>query len=249
LARPDLFKIEPFTHLSLPDPLVGFALAVSDGTKGFPRGLLVSTGPQAVTDRVLFIDPNGNASVFKTGFVSNEGLAFATGAYGQGLFVGEIQQGTIVRLLPDKTTSTFSTGFTPAGSGLGPAQLTYGPGGALYATDFASGTIRRVNADGSTQIFASNLPIQTKGIVFDPTGVYGGSFVASNFTFLSQPGQGDIFSISSDGNTVTQLSSGLSGVDFLTFGDPAAFQGPQFSQITVILGDKILVSSVGLGAV
>lgn len=108
MARPDLFKIEPLTRLSLPDPLVGFGLALSDGTNGFPRGLLVSTGPQTVTDRVLFVDPSGNASVFKTGFVSNEGLAFATG-------------------------------FTPAGSGQGPAQLTYGPGGVLYATDLSAG--------------------------------------------------------------------------------------------------------------
>lgn len=189
--------------------------------------MFVSTGPLPSWDTLLFINPTGEVSVFKDGFVSNEGLAFARGSYGEGMFIGELQNGRILRLLPDGTVSVFSSGFTQPPEGLGPAQFTYGPDPegildeVLYASDFSSGNILRVNPDGTTKVFASTVARQ-KAIAHAP-GFCGGDFVASNFNFDGDPNTGSIFSISADGQTVTQQITGLEGLQFMTLSPGGAF--------------------------
>jgi hypothetical protein len=235
------FKIEKFAEFDL-KPLRSFGMAISDGTNGFSKGLFVSTGPLPDRDRLLFIDPLGNISVFKDGLVSNEGLIFAEGSYGNGLFVGEIAQGRILRLQSDGSASVFSTGFSqpiPNSISLGPAQLTYGPDPkgiyeqVLYASDFSSGNILRVNPDGSTELFASlaSLPLLRKAAAFQCAKCY-----TSNFNFNSNPGTGTISSVALNG-TSQNLISGLEGLQLMTAAPGGTF------------GNGIYVASEGLAPI
>lgn len=250
VSRPDLFKIEKFATFSLP-PLADFGLLISDGSRGFPTGLLVSTGPTTDRNNLLFISPSGQVSVFKDGFTSNEGLTFARGAYGAGALVSEIADGKIVRLLPDKSTSVFSSGFTQPNVGFGPAQIAYGPDPngilpeVLYATDYTSGNIMRVNPDGTTSVFAA-VAAHSKGISA-VTASYGGGFIVSTFNRNTDPFTGQIFHVSADGSSVTQMTQGVTGLQLLATGDSQAFPGTLHNSITDLIDGKIFVPSIGLG--
>ncbi len=251
LARPDLFKIKKYAEFTIP-PLASFSLVLSDGSQGFQSGLIVGTGPIPDRDRLLFIDPSSRqASVLAEGFTSNEGLVFARGSYGNGLFVSEIADGKVLRLLPDKSKPVFSSDFTQPNEGLGPAQMVYGPDPTgqlpevLYVTDFASGTVKRVNPDGTASQFAV-LTALAKGLAVDVLGLYGGGFIGSTFNFNSQPFTGQIFHISPDGASVIPFPLAVTGLQLLATGNASAFDSPFLGAVRNIVDGKVFVPSIGL---
>jgi hypothetical protein len=129
-------------------------LTITPGQNGFAAGLYATTGPFAggKSDTLYRVDASGNINTVKGGFISNESLVFARGAYGNGMLISDILGQQILRLLSDGTLSTFaSLGSTP----FGPAVLAFGPDGLLYATDASSGQILSINPDGSSSVFAT----------------------------------------------------------------------------------------------
>lgn len=237
LADPGRYKVELFSDFSSFGRLKAWQLSISGGQNGFGPGMYVTSGPlpDDRSDRLLAINSAGQASVVKSGLVSNESLVFAKGAYGQGMLVTEPQQQRILRILADGTTTVFAANFTAP---FGPAVLTYGPDPlnpsqeVLYATDFSSGNVLILAPDGSVSPF-SFLAAQDKILALDAFGRYGGRFVAGIFNFASNPDTGKIYSVSADGATVNLLADALNGIQLMSFGPGGEF------------GSKLFVASEG----
>jgi sugar lactone lactonase YvrE len=185
-------------------------------------------------DSIFKFTPNGAKSVYLV--LGNdtipEGLAFDTTG---NLFVAIVANGTIQKITPAHTLTTFASGLsapdgiafdsagnlfvgtstgivkiTPSGAKSTFANdrgdaLAFDHAGNLFASDGGLGNIYKFAPDGGKSTFASGLN-DPAGIAFDSAG---NLFVAENFS-------GTIFKFSSDGDK-TVFASGLNGVRGLAF--------------------------------
>jgi uncharacterized membrane protein YgcG len=240
LANPDQFGIELFADLASLGRPKAFQLTISSGEHGFPEGLYVTTGPAGDdrSDRLLRIDRRGRIHVVQEGFHSNETMVFARGAYGDGILITEPLEQRILRLRSDGTRTTFaSVGTAP----FGPTGMNYGPdpqrefSEGLFVVDSSGEQILLVDEDGETKDFvggggkSGGGGASGKWLMADPAGKYGGGFIFSTFNIPEVfPNTGAIFSISRDGTEVTELASGLNGVELLAFGPSRTFGSDLF---------------------
>ncbi len=237
LAIPDRFRVELYADLAAYPFNWTFHLTLTSGENGFPAGLYVTGGPSFQGDselrRLFRVDGPSQVNVVEDGFqVGIESMVFARGAYGDGMLLTLPQATEIHRLLADGTLTTFaSVGTAP----FGPTVLAYTPDDQLYVTDFTGGNILRVEPDGSNEIFAS-LPLAAsavldisgaKALLADTSGRYGRGLISATFSAaFDDPqlhGLDAIYAVSSDGSEVTQLATGLTGIEFLTLGPGGAF--------------------------
>lgn len=251
LADPEQFAVVVYADFTGFPFNWTFDLNLTDGSHGFPAGLYVAGGPSFQGDaelrRLFRIDGPDRVAVvedrFKTGV---ESFVFALGQYGEGMLLTMPQALEIARLTPDGALTTFAS----LGTGtFGPTVVAFGPDGLLYTTDFTSGTIYRVFPDGEFEAFAT-IPLASpdrvnvsgaKALMFASVR-FGGGFLAATFSARfgeSEPhGLDAIYAISADGATVTQLASGLTGIEFLVpgpggvWGDDVyvAVQGTDFNR-------------------
>jgi hypothetical protein len=230
LADPSRFEIKLFANLAALGRLKAFQLTLSDGEQGFPRGLYVTSGPAKDdrSDRLVRIDRQGKPSVVGRGFLSNETMVFAHGAYGNGLLVTEPLARRIVRLLPDGKRENFAVVGTEP---FGPAGLFFNKDKQLLVADFSGNSVLRVLPDGKTKPLA-HLPIPpAKAEYVDgPKGGFAGGFGGGGFggggagrdylfsTYTDGPkpnGQGKIYEISSTGDVQSIIKTGLDGLELI----------------------------------
>lgn len=237
LANPEMFEVEMYADLTGFPFNWTFDLNFTDGSRGFPAGLYVAGGPSFQGDselrRLFRIDGPDRVAVVEDRFsVGVESFVFARGQYGEGMLLTMPQALEIVRLTPEGALTTFAS----LGTGtFGPTVVTFGLDGLLYTTDFTSGAIYRVFPDGEFETFAT-IPLVSpdlvsvsgaKALMLAASDRFGGGFLAATFSARfgeSEPhGLDAIYSISVDGETVTQLATGLTGVEFLVAGPGGAW--------------------------
>lgn len=245
LADPSHFRIDLYADLAPlgvgPKAPKALQLTITDGKNGFPAGMYVTSPFNSPPDHDGLYRINGPSAITAVtkDLDTPETLVFAQGGYGSGMLITEPSQLRIQRLLADGTQTTFaSLGTSP----FGPSALAYNSTGNLFVTDFTSGSILRVNPDGSSSQFAS-IPLPAlavagaKALAFDASGRYGGGFIAGTFSQLeTQPSHEDaIYTVSPDGGAVTPLFSGVSGIELITLGSGGPF------------GSNLYVSTLGDG--
>lgn len=236
LADTKNFKLAPFADLTGYPRNWAFNMLITKGEQGFPAGMYVTGGPSFGNDkekrRLFRVDGTGTVTVVEDRFEKGlETLVFARGAYGQGLLLSEPQSLRINRLLADGTLSVFATLGTPP---FGPTGLAYGPGDALYVTDFTAGNVIKVLPDGRGEIFA-NIPLQARGQsdvtgakpnTGDPRAV-GGGLITATFSARSRNaephGLDVVYALDPGGQEPTVLARGLTGVEFITPGPSGVF--------------------------
>jgi sugar lactone lactonase YvrE len=183
-----------------------------DGTKStfatglvYPEGLAFDTaGNLFVADtnnsQILKFAPDGTKSTFASGLRAPFGLAFDSSG---NLFVSD--KDTIFKFARDGTKTVFASGLNQ------PAGLAFDRQGNLFEADFATDTIFKFTADGSTKTrFASVGSLRPFGLAFDSNGNL----------FMSDGNFDDIFKIAPDGTLSTfaiNVSSG--GLAFNDKGD------------------------------
>jgi len=242
------FRIElyaDFGTIPLTPKPKAFGLLLSNGQNGFPKGLYV-TGDFATRPPILRVDGPNQVVVVKEGFVSNDTLLFAKGAYGDGMFVSVATELAIKRLLPDGTLSTFASLGSPF---FGPSEMVYFPDESLLVAGGSDGKIYRVAPDGTSSVFGSiPLPIApislVKGLLplSDPLAAqFGGPLLAANFDkpdrpFTTPDFADSIFVVSADGQTVKPIATGIQTPNFLIEGPGGAF------------GSNVFVPQVGTNA-
>lgn len=137
-----------------------WTMVISDGSQGFPKGILATTGPFPGTrsDRLYHIDPQGKVSVLMDGLAGSQQLIWATGKYREAgeLLVSEPISGQIRAISEGGRKITVVADLAP----VVPSGLTIGPdimGGTgedvLYVTDMGqtpeAGAVWRVPPPGS----------------------------------------------------------------------------------------------------
>ena len=62
-----------------------WTMVLSDGSRGFPKGIIATTGPfpGARSDRIYHIDPKGTVNVLVDGLAGSQQVIWATGKYGK----------------------------------------------------------------------------------------------------------------------------------------------------------------------
>jgi len=248
------FRLERFADLAGHQRSWAFHLRISTGEHGFARGLYVAGGPDFSAAReprrVFHVDADGRVRVVAEGLERGiENLVVARGAYGEGLLLSEPQSLRILRLNARGEFDTFATlGAAP----FGPAGLTFGSDGLLYATDFTGGALLRVHPGGRSERVASvPLPPQASATVIgakpalrmpaargDGIVIVAGSFSARARDAVPH-GLDALHRVSLDGRSVTKLADGLTGLEFVTLGPGGAFGDGLFiaTQGTDLHGD------------
>ena len=131
------------------------------------------------------------------------------------IFAGEIDLGSIVRIAPDGSKSTFyhSAGFSPRG-------MAFDANGNLFVSDLDTKSILRITPSGVATTFATGFS-QPQGLAFDPNG---NLFVAD----LGTNNNAAIYELSPNGNRSTfettiapvDLAFDNAGNLFVTEGQP-----------------------------
>lgn len=164
LENPDKFEIQLCASLAEFGRLKVFQLTFTNGENGFPPGLYVTSGPAGDdrSDRLIRVDQcmskdsMQNVTIVKDGFVSNEALVFARGAYGDGMLISVPLKQQIMRLSSNGTLTNFTSvgtaPFGPAGINFGPDPLGEFPE-VLFAVDFSGNRTLRIEPDGSSTVF------------------------------------------------------------------------------------------------
>jgi hypothetical protein len=182
----------------------------ADGTKNiFVSGL---AGPEALAfdtsgnlfvadqNAVIEFTPTATKTVFASGLRSPIGLAFDSSG---NLFVADTD--TIFKFTPNGSKTVFASGLSQ------PAGMAFDSQGNLFEADYASETVFKFAADGSTKTkFASINSINPLGLAFDTLG--------NLFMGGSNPGGGGIFEISAAG-AVSTFAPNVSSPWGLAFND------------------------------
>jgi hypothetical protein len=231
------FQVELYADLSEFGNAKVFGLVVSEGEDGFPPGLYVTSGPAPDdrADRMFRIIGPGQVELVKDGFHSNFQMVFANGPYGEGILVTEPLEQRILRLQADGSVTVFAYEFTPP---FGPSALLYdAEGGMLLTCDQSSGRILSVMPNGFSTLFCYIPPDGSFGptsVAVDMNHLYGGEYVVATFCAPSvNPGTSALYSVSADGQYITQLTGGLNSLELLTFGPGGKF------------GTELFVSTMG----
>jgi hypothetical protein len=194
----------------------------------------VAGGFDRVDTPIVRVNGPNQAAFFKDGLPTNVGLLFAQGAYGSGMFISEPLDGTIKRLLPNGTLTTFASNLA------GPFQMTYFQGSLLVADGIGSnGHLLRIDPDGSSHTFASTpLPPVAPDVfscmksvmTLSPAlaGQFGGPILAGNFDDGLGLTQDTIYVVSADGKTVTPIVTPVQKPSSLTEGPGGAFGSDVF---------------------
>lgn len=139
-----------------------WTMVLSDGSQGFPKGILATTGPfpGVRSDRIYLIDPKGTVGVLLDGLAGSQQLIWATGKYRQAgdLLVAEPISGQIRAIGTGGRKITVLADLAP----VVPSGLTIGPDifgqtsdEVLYATDLGQtpgqGAVWRIPPPGSTE--------------------------------------------------------------------------------------------------
>lgn len=106
------------------------------------------------------ITPGGTQSLFYSGFVGPQGLAFDRAG---NLFVADDPGGYIFKVTPARVLSTFASGLST------PEGLAFDSAGNLFEADAGSGNIYEFTTNGVRSTFASGLD-EPEGLAFDSAG-------------------------------------------------------------------------------
>ena len=114
---------------------------------------------------IIAITPGGVQSIFASGLVTPEGMAFNSDG---DLFVAEFRAangnyGTIVKITPSGVQSIFATGLNS------PISLAFNSTGDLFVNSYSSGTIVKITPGGVQSTFDSGL-YYPQGMAFNSTG-------------------------------------------------------------------------------
>lgn len=217
---------------------IGFDAVINDGVNGFPRGLLLTSGPGRRLSRSIYhVSETGGINKFVDGLEASEGIVFGLGGnFGTDLFVAESRFPRIIKVDSSGNVSSFSTDFTAP---FGPAGIAFGPGGDygtnLYAADLSGRRIVTIDPSGNVSTFFPGHKAVPKAVAFDLEGWYGKKLYTASFTavpFEGPPGQDAIFSLDANGN-ISTFATGLTGAEMITFDDRG------------VLGSGMFIATVG----
>lgn len=164
------FAALPMLDPGLEDPLCEegqgqqyamYSMVLSDGTRGFPKGLLATTGPfpGERSDRIFHFDEQGTSKVLVQGFAGSQQMIWTTGKYAQAgaLLVAEPISGKIRTVLEGGSQLGVLVDLSPVvASGLTMGPDIFGGSGeeVLYVSDMSNeegnkGGVWRVPPPGS----------------------------------------------------------------------------------------------------
>jgi sugar lactone lactonase YvrE len=127
------------------------------------------------------------------------------------VYVANQHDGTISRISPDGTISTFAANLHR------PSGLAFDTSGILYVADYASNSIKKITPDGNVSLFASSLINGPNAITFDKLGNLYVSNVGSNLiTRVTPTGLSSIYSSSDAIDGPLGLTFGPNGNLFVT---------------------------------
>ncbi len=132
------------------------------------------------------ITPEGQVSVFATGFVGASGNTI--GADGN-IYQSNIQGGTVSQVTPEGQVSLYASGMS------GPVGVIFDPEGNLYVANCSDNTVKKVTPEGNVSIFASGTIFSCpNGIAIDEDGnLYVANFSNASVVKITPEGQSSIF--------------------------------------------------------
>ncbi|MCE7996150.1 MAG: hypothetical protein HEP71_29490 [Roseivirga sp.] len=131
------------------------------------------------------ITPQGQVSVFATGFVGASGNTI--GADGN-IYQSNIQGGSVSKVTPEGQVSTYASGMN------GPVGVIFDPAGNLYVANCGDNTVRKVTPEGDVSIFASGAMFNCpNGIAIDNDGnLYVANFSNASVVKVTPEGQSSV---------------------------------------------------------
>lgn len=166
LAKTDI--LETITELPIGTGGVVVDAAGNVYCADFGRSL---SGPPGTS--LYKITPEGQVSVFATGFVGASGNTI--GADGN-IYQSNIQGGTVSKVTPEGQVSTYASGMS------GPVGVIFDQAGNLYVANCSDNTVRKVSPEGDVSVFASGTMFNCpNGIAIDS----GGNLYVANFSNAS----------------------------------------------------------------
>lgn len=136
--------------------------------------------------RLYKITPEGQASVFATGFVGASGNTIGVDG---NIYQSNIQGGTVSKVTPQGQVSTYASGMS------GPVGVIFDPEGNLYVANCNDNTVRKASPEGEVSVFASGgLFSCPNGIAIDnQNNLYVANFGNANVVKISPEGASTVF--------------------------------------------------------
>ncbi|MEN8143765.1 MAG: hypothetical protein ABFS14_02335 [Gemmatimonadota bacterium] len=138
------------------------------------------SGPKPGT-KVFRITPEGEVSVFASGFHGASGNAFDSKG---NLFQSNIRAGTVSKITPDGSVSEFTTGLN------GPVGISIDPDDNLFVAN-CRGFVTKTTPDGQTSRFS------TSDLYKCPNGI---TLASDGNLYVANFGNGDVIKIDPEGN-------------------------------------------------
>lgn len=175
LAKTDI--LETITELPIGTGGVVVDAAGNVYCADFGRSL---SGPPGTS--LYKITPQGQVSVFATGFVGASGNTI--GADGN-IYQSNIQGGTVSKVTPEGQVSTYASGMS------GPVGVIFDQAGNLYVANCSDNTVRKVTPEGNVSVFASGAMFNCpNGIAIDNDGnLYVANFSNASVVKITPEGQ------------------------------------------------------------
>jgi len=201
----------------------------------FNDGLALDTAGNIYASRyfgsnVSKISPQGEVSIFATGFISPNGIAFGDSSY---LFVPSGQGQTIHKVAPDGTTILVNSTINS------PSGIAFNSEGIMYVAIYPNDRIDRILLDGTIEEFYSGNGLN---------GPVGLAFDENDNLYLNNFDNGQVVKITPD-SILTVLGDMVGNCGFMTLAPNAIYATAiSINKIYKITYDGVMTEFAGTGA-